>query len=335
MPILKSLSSTPQTDGTTVTTGNSGLSSLSIGSGNSFQFQAAAAMGRAAGYRMTQGGANQLTTYMDLAAPVTSGSFVFRRPIRFSTIPTVNTTFYRMFPDNTHVTNLGGLLLTTTGRINFVEASGSGTLLNISSPSGGQALAVDTEYILVGKYTIATKQLEIICYEYGVTLPKWSMSGTCGGALGDAGQVGSVRDGINTASSGIGNLDTCDGWAIGSGDYFPRYDVVNSAPVANAGSDITVEAGATYVLTGSHSDVDGDDTITSRAWILAGDTVSTSTTVTATAPVTLTGTTLTYTYQVTDDQDATGTDTVVVTVLPASLRIKTAGIIRPGIRRTP
>lgn len=109
----------------------------------------------------------------------------------------------------------------------------------------------------------------------------------------------------------------------------------HSAPVANAGSDITVEAGATYVLTGSHSDVDGGDTITSRAWILAGDTVSTSTTVTATAPVTLTGTTLTYTYQVTDDQDATGTDTVVVTVLPASLRIKTAGIIRPGIRRTP
>lgn len=333
MPILKSLSSTPQTDGTTVTTGNSGLSSLYIGSGNSFQFQSAAAMGRTAGYRMVQGGANQLSTYMDFDSPITD-VFVFRRPLRFSVEPAVNTAFYRLYPDASHATNLGGMLLTTTRRINFVEAAGSGSLLNISSPSGTGALTAGADYILQGKYSFATKQLEIACYDYGSVVAKWVMSGTCGGALADAAGIGAVRDGINTSSSGIGNLDTCDGWAIGSGDYFPRYDVANSAPVANAGSDITVEAGATYVLTGSHSDVDGDGTITSRAWTLAGDTVSTSTTVTKTAPVTLTGTTLTYTYQVTDDQGATGTDTVVVTVLPASLRIKTAGIIRPGIRRT-
>lgn len=39
-------------------------------------------------------------------------------------------------------------------------------------------------------------------------------------------------------------------------------------------------------------------------------------------------------YLTADDQGATGTDTMVVTVPPASLRIKSGGTIYPGLRRT-
>lgn len=106
----------------------------------------------------------------------------------------------------------------------------------------------------------------------------------------------------------------------------------NAAPTCSAGADITVEAGQSYTLTGTDNDADG--TITSRAWTLSSSTVSTTASVTATAPATLNGTTRTYTYTVTDDDGATASDTVVVTVLPATRRIKLGGVMTPVISRT-
>jgi lysophospholipase L1-like esterase len=89
---------------------------------------------------------------------------------------------------------------------------------------------------------------------------------------------------------------------------------VNDAPIANAGFDQLVNAGAPVPLTGSGTDVDG--TITGYQWVqTAGPTVTlsnpnnASTTFTA-PPATPSWTVLTFQLTVTDSGGATGTDTV-------------------------
>lgn len=88
--ILKQLNTTPQTDGTTQTTGNSSWSSLNIGGGNTAIHADGAKMGQPAGYRMTQAGANQNIAYLDLASSVTV--FAFRIPFKYSQTPSGGTT---------------------------------------------------------------------------------------------------------------------------------------------------------------------------------------------------------------------------------------------------
>ena len=93
----------------------------------------------------------------------------------------------------------------------------------------------------------------------------------------------------------------------------------NSTPVADAGSDQTVAAGAAVMLNGSGSDADG--TVAGYAWTqTAGPTVTlsgaSSATVTFTAPAVATRTTLTFRLTVTDNNGALGTDEATVTVTP-------------------
>ena len=96
----------------------------------------------------------------------------------------------------------------------------------------------------------------------------------------------------------------------------------NLSPVANAGPDQSVAAGAAVTLNGSGSDPDGS--VAGYAWTQTSGlpTVSlsgaSSATATFTAPAATTGTTLTFQLTVTDDDGATGSDTVRVTVSPAN-----------------
>lgn len=216
--ILKQLSDVPQTNGTTVTTGNSGLTSVSIGAGNTFQFQSAAAMGRSAGYRANQTGANQITTYMDLDSDVTI--FAFRFPFRFQTQPAASVTFFRFYPDTSHNTG-GSLNLTTARRISFVEPDSG---LNVTS-SSGTPLVAGTSYIIEGLVNLPADTIDIRVYEVGSDTVFCSVSGSLTTFWSTNTVVRSVRWGIGTASSGMGDLDTNDGWAIGSGDFLPRYDL--------------------------------------------------------------------------------------------------------------
>lgn len=218
--ILKQLSAISQSNGTTVTTGNSGYSSLSIGGGsNSHTFQSAAAMGRTVGYRMAQDSAANFA-YMDLTSGVSV--FAFRVPFRFSTNPTTNNVLLRLYPDATHAVNLGGLLLTTTRRIQWFEEGAGG--LNVTSPSGSP-LAANTDYIIMGLVNVDNDTLDVRVYEPGSATPHTQISGSLAANMASAAGIGAVRFGFGTASTGLGSIDTNDGWAVGSGDWLDRYDL--------------------------------------------------------------------------------------------------------------
>ncbi|MFY0575473.1 PKD domain-containing protein [Cystobacter fuscus] len=93
----------------------------------------------------------------------------------------------------------------------------------------------------------------------------------------------------------------------------------NQPPVANAGPDQTVTAGAPVTLAGSGTDVDG--TIVTYAWAqVSGPAVTlsgeTSATATFSAPAVSAPASLGFTLTVTDDHGASGTASVTVTVQP-------------------
>ncbi len=89
--------------------------------------------------------------------------------------------------------------------------------------------------------------------------------------------------------------------------------VDNDLPVANAGNDISVEAGQTVQLNGTGS-TDSDGTISSYSWSSSLGSLS------GAQPTTTIGVAgeYTYTLTVTDDLGGTDTDEVVVTVAPAN-----------------
>ena len=218
--ILRQLSSTPQSNGTVVTTGNSGYSSLSVGGGsNSHTFQSAAAMGRTAGYRMVQDSATNFA-YMDLVSEV--AVFTFRVPFRFAANPTTNNALLRVYPDATHAVNLGGLSLTATRRIQWLESGAGG--LNVTSPSGSPLVA-NTDYIIMGLIDLGANMLDIRVYERESATPRTQVSGELAADMAAASGIGSLRFGFGTASTGMGSIDTNDGWAIGSDDWLERYDL--------------------------------------------------------------------------------------------------------------
>jgi hypothetical protein len=106
------------------------------------------------------------------------------------------------------------------------------------------------------------------------------------------------------------------------GDCRQCHSFSNQLPVANAGVDKTVTAGAAVTLSGSASS-DPDDGIASYAWAqIAGTTVAltNANTVTAsfTAPNVTASMVLTFRLTVTDRRPQTATDTINVTVNPAA-----------------
>jgi hypothetical protein len=129
----------------------------------------------------------------------------------------------------------------------------------------------------------------------------------------------------------LGNTGTF----IGTGAF-----ASNVAPTGNAGSAQTnVEPYTTVTLTGTDSDSDG--TVASRAWTQTAGTPtvtltgSTTQTPTFTAPGTISGTTLTFSYQVTDNLGATSTaSTTTVAVLGATERAVIANAEVPIQLRT-
>lgn len=329
--ILRQLSTTALADNTAITTSNAGFngSGGAAGSGNTAVYLAAAAMAEPVGYRLTQAGANVNQWYMDHTAPI--AQFSLRLPFRYSATPTANCAWLRFYPDTGHATNLGGFLITTTNRLQFLEGSGT-TPLNVTSASG-TPLVPGNDYVLMCKIDVSTDAFETKVYPRGSTTPLFTMTGTLGGIMASAAGIQSLRYGIATASS-LAQLNTNSAFAIGSGDYLARTDVSNIPPTCNAGTDFAVEAGQPFSLGLDAVDNDTDGAIASRAWTWTGGTVGTTLIVAGlTAPISLTDENRTYTYTVTDDQGATATDTVVVTMLAATRRVRSGGVVRPVVHR--
>ncbi|MEE9489065.1 MAG: PKD domain-containing protein [Thermoplasmata archaeon] len=91
--------------------------------------------------------------------------------------------------------------------------------------------------------------------------------------------------------------------------------VANADPIANAGTDQTVEEGDTVTLTGTGTDSDG--TIALYEWDFTSDGTYDSSDATSGTTTHVYTATATATLRVTDDDGATGTDTVVITVTAA------------------
>lgn len=218
--ILAKLSATPQADSTTITAGNSGFSSVQIGAGNTAVHLAAARMGQPAGYRFTQGGANQNFGYLDLGAA--QSLFAFRIPLRHGSTPAASCALFRAYPAVDHVTNLWTLSVTTTNRVQVVEGGGT---MNVTSPSGSP-LTPGSDYVGLGLFNGSSGAFECRMYPRGQSTALFTLTGTASAPQ----SVAAIRFGIGTASS-IAQLDTNDALAIGSGDFLDRVDIA-AAPLA-------------------------------------------------------------------------------------------------------
>jgi len=172
--ILKQLTSTPQPDGTTATAANTSYTSLTPGSGNTHVHADAAKMGAGAGFRMTQAGATQNIAYVDLDANV--DELDFRIEFKWAGTLTQNTTIGRAYSDVGHLTVLWSFLLTTTGRLQFLETGTSP--LNVTSPStNGLNLFPGTEYVLMGQVNTVNKTLTLDCYIRTSTTKLFQLTG--------------------------------------------------------------------------------------------------------------------------------------------------------------
>lgn len=204
MTILKQLaiSGTPS-DGDAVTTSNTNFVGVSAGAGNTFSVSSAAAMGAAYGIRANQAAANQVTSYLDLASAVTR--LGWRKEFRYQASPAVSASILRFYPDTAHTANLGTLSITSSNRSQFVEG-GAGSPLSVTSPSGSP-LTPGSIYVEVGLVDVVANTFELRVYPFGSTSAVYTISGTLGADMAAASGVQSVRHGINTASTAMGNFD--------------------------------------------------------------------------------------------------------------------------------
>lgn len=260
--ILKQLVTTPQTSGTTVTTGNSGWSSLSVGTGNTHTHDDAAKMGQPAGYRILQGGTgNQNFAYLDLASPV--AVFAGRFPFEFGASPAagVNPTIGRFYPDTAHTTNLGSILITNTLKVQFVEGGTGG--LNVTSTG---SVVSGTAYVGQVLFNCTTNTLTINVYQQGSASVTASVSGTLAADGAAATGVGSIRWGIATNSSGLSTLDTNSAFALGSGDFLDRHDVSTALASQTALSTTNAQVGVQISATVTHTGGNGNAVSYDVAW---------------------------------------------------------------------
>lgn len=324
--ILKQLSSTAQSDGTSVTPANSGLSSISIGTGNTAEFQSAAAMNESVGYRFTQGASgNQITSYLDLASPVSI--MALRIPFRISATPSASLTFLRGYTDLAHASISWSLQVTTTMRINFGEQGGATTSTGSTTP---EKLVAGTDYVMQLLVDTSAQTFSFATYERGSTTAINSMSGAL--TTGMAAQY-AIRLGINTTSGLVsGYIDTNSAFAVGSDDWLTRTDVSNIPPTLSLSADkTTLHPGEVATITATAADSDGS--IASLDWTTTtGMLVGSGTTRTITAPPLLSDVDATINVVATDNLGATATKFLTLTFKASMVKVYSSGSWVPVVR---
>lgn len=317
--LIKKNTATGGTNGTTFTLGSGGntggtsgnyFDQVSIGSGNTGTFDNTYhASGETLSYKLTQGGANQnIHGWLTGAA---YSDFSFGWEFKYDTAPAATCTIWRGDSDTGFSTQVFGVNITTTNKIQVTD---TGSAVTVQSAS---AFTANTDQILRGRWISATT----LVVQGFVVGSATIISGVTATVTASSANIQSCRFGITSASS-LATLRFTDIGIAHDGDL-QRFDISNAAPTANAGPDqSTVEPWSTVTLDGSGS-ADSDGTIASYAWTQTGGTTVTLSSTTAQkptfpAPASLTNQSLTFSLVVTDNLGATSTaDTVVITVLAA------------------
>ena len=318
-------------------TGNTGgasgtdCSAVAIGTSSTIQALAAAAVFGNRGYRLSfAAAAGDGDTRLRWALTET-GRVVIAAYVRLNS--TITATEDLMGIRNGSGV-MGQLMFGTDGKIRMWNAAGSGIAGSVSTgtiPTDGTPRLIQ---MAATKGTgTGDGKLEWAIFDLaGTLLESWSNAAVNAGTSNPV----SLWLGRSTGRTGAHVIDYDQ---MSAGPFVTGWiDPVSGAPTANAGPDQTlVEPGRIIQLDATSSTV-AYGSITDYTWTQTdGQDTPLSNPITATptliTPATLAGTTLTYQVTVTGNA-LTDTDTISITVLPASLRLKTADSILPGIRRT-
>lgn len=246
---------------------------------------------------------------------------------RFDALPAVNTTVLQIRNSG----SLATLVLLTNGRLLASFTGGNGTVIG----SGDPVLAPNTIYRLalgvdLGDTGTGDSSVNAAVYPVNSSTPIRSF-GTTAASLGTAPITG-VRFGkiVSGEATTVGyNYDDMR-MISGTSDLLPAW-VTNTAPVAYAGPDQTVEPWSTVTLTGT--DTDDENNVATRAWtVVSGAPTNfapSGANCTFTAPPSIAGSTVTLRYTVTDSSGATDSDDAAVTVLPVTERAVINGVEVP------
>lgn len=323
------------TNGTTVTPANSGgasgdaFSSYSIGAGNTFTYDSSAPLRGALSYKMTQSGANQCNWFWTWSTA--RADFAFQFPFSIDSLPAVSTTLLRGFSDAGYATPVFSVGVTTTGRLQVIEAAGGQA---VSSPSAPAPTIVPGDmYVLQGRSNGPNGSITVTAYPWGSTSTAEAPTVTLNGLSQPA--INSFRGGISTASAGISLW--FDDIAVGYGGELPRNDLaVNQLPTANLGPSLTgLEPWKQMTLNGTNSLDYANGTVVGYTFRQISGTPTVQLTAvgpicTYKAPGTLTGTTLVFGLVVVDNQGASSSeDTVSHTILPATEQAIVGGAAVP------
>jgi len=336
MTIIRANTAEGGTNGTTVSTGNSGGASgnawdlVNIPAGQTLTYTASAFAGShgfdvgtdtgtVAGAQMRWGDALALTQGALRA-------FVYLP----ATAPSVTAIVAQVSTNNSGtIGSCGKLAISPSGKLALQDAAGT-TLWN--SPSvlpTGQWLRL--ELWAIPGTTTSNGQLAAGWASGAAALSEsFTSTATANAGTGPIGRAsfGKLSGTWSTVHVLFDRIAVADTAAfIGNAD-------LNVAPTANAGLGQTdIEPWASVTLSGSDSDSDG--TVVTRAWTQIGGTptvtLSGASTATATFPAaaTIAGTTLTFQYAVTDNSGATTTATTTVAVLPVTERAAVGGVEVP------
>lgn len=296
--ILKQNDAEGGTNGTTVTTSNSGgasgdaFSAISIGSGNTFTFDNTWSFDGSLSYKLTQAGANQNIHGWTWTGA--QSDFSVRFPFRVDALPTATCTLIRGDSDTGYATQVFGVALTSTGKIQVTDTASATTVTDNT-----HVLSAATDYVLQVRWISGTS-LTATVYPKG--------SGTAfatATVTASAASINSMRWGITTASS-LATLRV-DTLAIGYGGVIARTDLT---PPTAAFTD--TPSGLAVSVDGTSSTAVSPATITGYDWDWGdGTTHGTGSTASHTFA---TGGSYTITLTVTDSDGLTGAVSHSVTV---------------------
>jgi hypothetical protein len=221
---LFKLSSTGAADNTPITATNMGVSSVSLGAGNTSVCLMAAAMGDVMGYRLGQV-TNTTAVFCDFSAAAICAPRLHTRVGAITTLADPGVAIARGYSDGaTHTATIWTLYLTNTGKLRFVEASTSPAGISIVSTA---SITANTEYVVVPIVNSVSGAVEVKAYPWGNPSATVSVTGTL--ANPSVAVTNSMRLGLGNTSSAVGNIDFSESTAVfgltSSSDAIPRTDV--------------------------------------------------------------------------------------------------------------
>jgi hypothetical protein len=311
------------TPGGQATGSGTNFDTVSVGTGGELSYSTDQVAAGTTSYKMIQGTGSIITGWTTaLSASVPIDDFVFQGHIFLTALPSTNTILYKGYADTLYTPSLASwsVLLNPSGQL-LVQNSASATMYTLSTP-----LATNTWYRIEGEFVAgSSSQLKV---SVGSSTDVFAF-----GSGRFTNQTASARQGIGTASSGIGTM-YFDDFTVAIGPGFLTESVFsNQPPFASAGSDQTsIEPWSTVTMIGTDSDSDG--AVASRTWRQVSGTAVTLTgsgnTASYTAPAAIISADLVFGYQVLDDLGATSAEnTVTHTILPATERAVIGGVEVP------